>query len=222
MTTVKTKNHFRLSHHEGATKVVLLCHGAWSHGQGYALTPPGMVVQFYSVHGQFGTNSANIARALFGVEEEVALSSDVIAQIMRGDLTQDEAILAAKARANATGTGGAMIVDSVGGRLRAQLHNYTLGYHGPGGDESSTEGIWDAHVAEEYPSTDVDLICLKKNTRKFKDLRQAIEFALEKGGNYQEFHFLPCRHVDSKDATSMLSVGDLGGFADGTFKTVDL
>ena len=68
----------------------------------------------------------------------------------------------------------------------------------------------------------MDLICLKKNTRKFKDLRQAIEFALEKGGNYQEFHFLPCRHVDSKDATSMLLMGDLGGLAEGTFKTVGL
>lgn len=205
-TTRITKNKFRLSKNANATEVVLLCHGSWTVANGYTLVPSGMTVNFYSAHGQFGTQSNNIAMQLFGESSDAPLPPSEIAKLQGlGSREFDAALLAAKARINATTDPLSMIVDSVGGgALRAQVYDYTLGYFGPRDSEAELERIWDQHRQGAY-SPNVDLIVMEKNTSRQRRLSDAIAFAMSKG-NYAAFHYLPCRHVAASDTEAMRSV----------------
>lgn len=207
-TTLKTNSKFRLSRQQDSTQVALLCHGGWSVPNGYTRVPLGLVVNFYCAHGVFGTQAITIASQLFG-DNDAAIDPARVMNLMQGDLSMDEAILQVKAEVNAHLDPNAMIVDRMGGQLRAKIYNYSLSYDGPRDSEQATEDVFRNHHEGNY-DTDVDLMIMKDG--KQSSLANAIKFALSKR-SYTAFHYLPCRYVASDDTEAQKTVlpHDFGG-----------
>jgi hypothetical protein len=221
--TIYNGHKFRLSKFSGSREVVLLCHGEWSHTFGYTDVPDGMVMKFYSAHGQFGTAAISLAERILGMATIVgSISAAEQQRIMNLPADQrDKAVMDAKARVNAEGDPRSMVVDAVEGKpLQVQVYDYRLGYNGPSDSEESTEGVWRKHH-DGKGNRNVDLIVMKKGTDAMRHLSDALKFAAEhKKTGYDVFHFLPCRYVNEKDAESMKTV-NLPKFT-GDFKTTSL
>lgn len=217
-----TSDKYRLSKNGGATQVILHCHGGWSTDDGKLFVPAGMVVNFYSAHGQFGTRGQSIAESLLGAQDSTPLDSHVIQQLFQqkslqgwSDSDLDRAILRAKGEANSRGIGQSMeICEAVRGRglgNRQKVYNYNLSYTGPRDNEQVLESLFLQHQQGILSDT-IDLLIMQKNAAGH--LKSAISFARSKGQKYTVFHFLPCRWVDATDAKSMRTVNlptDFGG-----------
>jgi hypothetical protein len=217
-----TNDKYRPSKNGGATQVILHCHGGWSTADGKLFVPAGMVVNFYSAHGQFGTRSQSIAETLLGAQDSTPLDPHVIQQLFQqkeqegwSNSDLDKAILRAKGEANSQGMGPSMeLCEAVRGRglgNRQKVYNYTLSYKGPRDDEQALESLFLQHQQGTLSGT-IDLLIMQKNATGH--LKSAISFARSKGQKYTLFHFLPFRWVDAKDAKSMRTVNlpkDFGG-----------
>jgi hypothetical protein len=219
-----TGTKYRLSKNAAATQVILVCHGGWSSGDGYVYVPKGMLMKFYSAHGQFGTRTQSIAENLLGAQAQVSVDPATLARLMQdvasGRLTPDQldqAILDAKAQANAGGIGESMqVYEEVRGQglgNRQKVFNYSLSYKGPRDSEASMEALFNQHQGGTL-AADIDMLVMQPGASGH--LASAIAFALDKGGKYGAFHFLPCRWVDDKDKKAMRTVNlpkDFGGEA---------
>lgn len=227
MPTEITNSKYRLSKKGGATEVILFAHGSWSTADGKLFVPKGMVVNFYCAHGVFGTKGVPIAESkMGGVDNPIPTS--VLAGIMTSFTTEkwsadrlDQAILDAKADANAIGLGADMqVVNHVLGQgfgNRQKVYNYTLGHDGPDPNDRRAENLWASHQKSTAP---VDLLIMKPGATGH--LASAISFARSKGEKYTVFHYLPCRHIDKNDAKSMRTVTAKLDFEGGEFIKTDI
>lgn len=213
---LRTNKRYRLSKNGGATQVILFCHGGWSTSDGHVTVPSGMVINFYSAHGQFGTKSQVLAESLLGAQSSNdGLDQATLMTLMRQMEAQrwtpeqlDQAILDAKANANAQDMAQSMqVYESVAGggrfRNRQRVYDYALSYSGPRDSEQSMENLLVQHQ-NGMLSQDIDLLVMKPG--KTGHLKSAMSFARSKGESYSQFHFLPCRYVDASDEKSMRTV----------------
>lgn len=223
--TVFSNAQYRLSAKGGSAEVILFCHGGWTTDDGKVIVPEGMVVHFYSAHGQFGTKGVPIASSLLGVPyaDDTPLPFSIYDALLKrqkaenwSDERLDEEALQAKARANSQGKGESMeIYESVTGgrtgprglsgkRKRQKVYNYNLAYNGPSTSEMRMESLFLNHEAS---TKNIDLMIMQKNA--VGHLVDALSFALTAGEDYTVFHFLPCRFVEAADKKAMKTVGNL-------------
>ncbi len=217
MPTEVSNSTFRLSKTGGATEVMLFAHGAWNTKCGKLFVPNGMVINFYCIHGVFGTKGVPIGENLMGGVDN-PIPQSVLATILERKTTEkwsndrlDQEILLAKATANSGGLGDEMqVVEAVEGKgfgNRQKVYNYALSHDGPHPKDMRAENLWQHH---QKAGAAVDLLIMKPGAES--DLVGAIKFARSKGEKYQVFHYLPCRYIDNNDVKAMKTMAvDLPG-----------
>jgi hypothetical protein len=217
-----TNPKYRLSKNGGASQVILSCHGGWSTNDGKVFVPSGMVMHFYSAHGQFGTRGQAISEKMLGASQNTGLDQVTMSRLMNemdkkkwSPEQLDEEILKAKASVNSLDMAQSMqIVDSVAGKglgSRQKVYNYCLAYKGPRESEQPLENLFALHQKGTLDNQ-IDLMIMQPGA--VGHLESAIAFARSKGEKYTAFHFLPCRYVDATDTKSMKTVNlpkDFGG-----------